>query len=604
MRFTDIARRLRLLGAKLGFERDWYLILVAGGIGLVMGTVAIAFILPLRWLEEHGGDLPREFLLWLVPTMPVLGALLAGTVMHLIGGPSTGPGVAAVMYNIHRNRSQVPLRVGARKWLASTLTIGSGGSAGAEGPIVTIGSVIGSNIARLLRVTPQNRATLLGCGAAAGLSAVFNAPIAGVFFVMEILLRDFSLRTFTPIVVASVVGAVTAHAALPDEPIFGVSETFKELTGQFTLLQIPNYIVLGLLCGFVAAVFIRSLFFTERIIGRIRVHPILRPAIGATMLGTLGLGTILLLSPDSGLPAFYGNGYPMIERVLDPALYIDETTHALRPAAQMLTILVMLGVLKGLATCLTIGSGGAGGLFAPSLMMGAAVGGSLGYIVNVLEWFPAASPATYAVVGMAAMVAATTHAPLTGIIMVYEITQSYEIILPLMLTAVISTILGRLIYPESVYTVKLTALGVRLGAMSDLTILRRLVVQDVPLVDAIVVQAGDSAQRLLELSEQYQVADFIVVDEAGHYQGLVTGTDLKAALVYREAIPLLQVNELVRSDVPTVGPVESLDLVLDKFARYDVQSLAVLAEQGEGSVIGLITRERLMREYQDELNRD
>ena len=236
--------------------------------------------------------------------------------------------------------------------------------------------------------------------------------------------------------------------------------------------------------------------------------------------------------------------------------------------------------------------------------MGAAVGGTLGYIVNVLGWFPAATPAHYAVVGMAAMVAAVTHAPLTAILIVFEITRSYEIILPLMFAAVIATVTGRLLYRESVYGVKLARLGVRVGGMSDLTILRRLSVDDVTLVQPVTVRPDESAQRLLELSEQQHVGDFVVVDERDHYVGIVTAADLQAALVYREAIPLLQVNELQRSDLPTVLPHDTLDLVLDKFSRHDVQSLAVLDVTGDGSVLGLITRSRLMQKYQAELDKD
>ena len=208
----------------------------------------------------------------------------------------------------------------------------------------------------------------------------------------------------------------------------------------------------------------------------------------------------------------------------------------LRPI-NVLILLCAVAILKSVATCLTIGSGGAGGLFAPSLLVGAAVGGAFGWIVNVLGWFPAADPAAYALVGMGAMVAATTHAPLTGILIVYEVTRSYETILPLMLAAVIATIVGRLVYRESVYTVKLTRLGVRFGGLSDLTVLRRLSVSDVPLEPPVTVREDDSAHRLLEISEHTTVTDFIVVNEADEYRGLVTGEDLKAALVYREAIP-------------------------------------------------------------------
>jgi CIC family chloride channel protein len=217
-----LAVKLRRLSTRLGFERDWYLVMVAMGIGLVMGAVAAAFILPLRAVEHALTGVDAGLLWWLIPILPAVGAFFAGLLIYFVPIQPRGPGVAVVMYAVHRQKAKLHARIGVRKWIASTLTIASGGSAGAEGPIVTIGSVIGSNLAQLLRVSPQNRATLLGCGAAAGISAVFNAPLAGIFFVLEILLRDFSLRTFTPILIASVVSAAWAHGILGDDPIFSV----------------------------------------------------------------------------------------------------------------------------------------------------------------------------------------------------------------------------------------------------------------------------------------------------------------------------------------------------------------------------------------------
>lgn len=607
-----LTKRLRRLSLRLGFERDWPLLFLAAAIGVVMSIVAIAFILPLRALEGEDGAAAwahehPTLLLFLIPTVPIVGALLCGAVQRLIDAGVTGPGVSAVMLAVHRKKSRLSPKLALRKWMASTFTIGSGGSAGAEGPIVTIGSSIGSSLAQSLHMTPQNTATLLGCAAAAGISSVFNAPIAGIFFVLEILLRDFSFRTFTPIVIASVISAGSTQAILgTEDPLFALGSDFS--LDAFTVFEIPNYVILAALCGLGAVVFTRSLLAIEKLFSRLPVRPYFKPAIGACALGILGLFYALFIQ-QGVVPGFYGNGYPVIEQLTDPAYYFVDGTvpgdeGALKPAGAMLLILAAIAISKGLATCFTIGSGGAGGLFAPSLLMGAAMGGLMGYIVNQLGWFPSATPAHYAVVGMAAMVAATTHAPMTGILIVYEITRSYELILPLMFTAVLSTIVGRLLYKQSVYTEKLARQGVRVGAMSDLTILRRLSVNDVPLTPAVMVHPADSAQRLLDLSEQYSVTDFVVVDEADQYLGMITANDLKEALVYREAIPLLQVSELLRADLPTVTPDETLDVVLDKFSRHDVHSLAVLSPTQDGAVTGLVTRQRLMRQYQAALAKD
>jgi CIC family chloride channel protein len=203
---------------------------------------------------------------------------------------------------------------------------------------------------------------------------------------------------------------------------------------------------------------------------------------------------------------------------------------------------------------------------------------------------------------MAAMVAATTHAPLTAILIVYEVTQSYDVILPLMFAAVVSTVVARFVCKDSVYTFKLSRLGVRMGALSDLTILRRLTAEDVFIEKAVVVKQSDSAQTLVDLLETTGTSDFVVIDEHEKYCGMVTASDLRAALVYREAIPLLQISELQRSDLPVVSYEETLDVVLDKFSRSDVQSLALINSQGE--ISGLITRSNLMKRYQTALNQD
>ena len=587
---------MRRFSAKFGFERDWYLVLLAAAIGTLTALVALAFMGTIHFMEKVAVDIPSGALWWLIPLVPMVGALLAGVTVYFLASEARGHGVPEVMHAIHRNKSRIKLRVAIAKWVSAICTIGSGGSAGAEGPIVQIGSAVGSKVGQLLRVNPQNTATLLGCGAAAGIASVFNAPIAGIFFVLEILLRDFSLRTFTPIVIASVFSAVCTQAILGEnEAIFAVAADFN--VGAFTAAEIPNYLMLGVLCGLAAMAFIKALYWTEDVYARIKLHPILKPVTGAAILGLIGLGYILINRDRPGIPPFFSNGYPVIKELLSLDYYANGEAGAL------LLGLIALCVMKMLATCLTIGSGGSGGVFAPSLLLGAGVGGAFGTLIQSL-WFPDASPAHYALVGMAAVVAATTHAPLTAILIVYEITGSYKIILPLMLAAVISTIVSQLISRQSIYTLKLERRGVHIGGLSDLTILRRLSVEDVPLVRAVLVHPDESAQRLLDLSEQQAVSDFVVVDEHDHYAGLVTAADLKEALLYREAIPLLQVNELQRSDLPTVASDDTLDLVLDKFSKYDVQSLAVLDEAKDGVVLGLITRDRLMRQYQRALSKD
>ena len=595
--------KLRKIGLRLGFERDWYLYLVATVIGVLMGLAAVAFIWPLRQSEFLADQFRGYQNLWLLVLLgPAIGGLITGVLCTLLTKEGVGPGVTSVMYAVQRKKGKLSWKIGLRKWLASTATIGSGGSAGAEGPIVTIGAVVGSNIARLLGTGSQHSATLLGCGAAAGLASVFNAPIAGIFFVMELILRDFSLKTFTPIVIAAVVSSATTQGILGDAALFDVGDSFVRGDLKFNVLQIPTFLILGLVCGLLGSVFVRSLDTTERLFASSRLPIYVRPMVGGLLLGVLGLGIYWFVSTGN-IPKFYGNGYPTIEALLDPNFYFLTDAHEeLHKATPILLALIGLALVKLIATSITVGSGGAGGLFAPSLMIGAATGGAVGYAVHAIGWFPGTSPAFFALVGMAALVSATTHAPLTAILIVYEVTQSYELILPLMFAAVVSTIVSRFMYRESVYTFKLSRLGVRLGSMSDLTVLRRLTPEDLNVQPATCVQFSDSAQHLVDLMESTGIAEFVVKDDHGKYCGMVTSEDLRSALVYRESIPLLQVSELQRSDLPTITNEETLDIVLDKFTKSDVQSLVILSDKGE--IMGLISRSCLMSRYQIALDED
>ena len=596
------AVRLRRFVLKLGFEQDWYLYLVATLIGLVMGHAAVAFILPLRAVEGFAESTQGSSMLWmLILCAPIVGGILTAILIALLKADGVGPGVTSVMYAVQRKKGMLPWRLGIRKWLASTATIGSGGSAGAEGPIVTIGAVVGSWFARVLGVGSQHTGTLLGCGAAAGVASVFNAPIAGIFFVMELLLRDFSLKTFTPIVIAAVVSSVTTQGILGDAALFDVSDQYFHQGGNFSFFQLPVYLLLGLCCGVIGAFFVKCLSFSERAFAATRLPVSMRPLLGAIILGFIGLAVFWIGSSKS-VPLFYGNGYPAIKTILHPGTYYSESGAELVSASAILWSLLGLAFIKLIATSVTVGSGGAGGLFAPSLVIGSAAGGCVGYVVHLCGFFPDTSPIYFALVGMAATVAATTHAPLTAILIVYEVTQSYELILPLMFAAVVSTVVARFVCKESVYTYKLSQLGVRLGAMSDLTVLRRLTPSDVRIAKPALVSSQESAQRLVELMESDGASHFVVTDANQKYCGMVTSEDLRSALVYREAIPLLLISELQRSDLPTIQMDEPLDIVLDKFSKKDVQSLAVVNSQDV--ILGVMTRTELMNRYQKALDED
>lgn len=596
---------------RIGFGENWGTIVLGAAIGTVTALGAIAFKGAIDGAYESGITFHTKLPLYLLPLFPILGALATALLVHFFAPEARGHGVPEVMHAVMRKNGVIKPRGTLVKSLASITTIGSGGSAGAEGPIVQIGSALGSGIAQMLRISKDQVPTLLGCGAAAGIASVFNAPIAGVFFVIEILLKDLSGKTIAPVLVASVFSAATTQAILgQNEAIFAVSEELRSY--QFTASELPSYILLGVVCGFIAAGFIKLLYTTEDVFEKVKIHPIIKPVVGAVLLGAAGVVYLQLTTPavaGEQVPPFFGNGYETIETLLEPGHY---TGAAVPEASGHVTIpseFLLLGILvlmKAGATVATLGSGGSGGVFAPSLFLGATAGAAIGIALEHAGLIPqGGSPAAYALVGMAAVVAATTHAALTAILMLFELTSDYKVILPIMLAAVVSTAIAQLVHRESIYTLKLRRKGVLTGSAADHTILRRISVRDVPPVPHVAVRPADPLSRLLELRDVYRVLDFVVVDSTNHYVGLVTAQDLRTALIEREAIPYLLVAELVREDIPTVLPDEPLDAAFRKFSDFDVSSLPIVtytSDSDEPPVVqGLLTRARLMQRYHDDL---
>lgn len=583
------------------------MLFVAALVGMLMGAAALAFIGPIQWLEEllersahHAGHAGMLIVL----LSPIVGALLTAVLFRLLPIESRGHGVTWVLYAVSRERSRLPLRLGVRQWFGSTFTIASGGSAGPEGPIVTIGSTIGSAIGRRLGASPPQMTTLLGCGAAAGLAAVFNAPLAGIFFVLEVILRDFSLRTFTPIVIASVMGTATAQTLLDSrQPIFGIGPGFfAGAPPTFTIAQVPSFALLGAAAAIVAVLFGRVLRTSEHLFARMPGPPLLRPVYGACALGMLGVAYLLIARGTSDAPPFFGNGYSMVRDLLDPAWYARDD----RPGGSLPLLAMILGgwaLLKIVATAFTLGSGGAGGLFGPSLVIGAAVGGAFGAFADGTGLIPGAHPASFALVGMGCTVAASTHAPLTGVLLVYELTQSPRIMLPLMFATVVAVLVARRLERDSVYTAELRRLGVHFGPSPDAALLRGLLVSDLQLDPAAEVRPSEDGGRLLELAERQHADEIVMVDDDGRYLGMITAGDLRAALLFREALPLLRADEVARRDVTPLMLDQSLDQALDQFTRHDVQSLPVVDPLSQ-LVLGMAGRARLMHRYQGALERD
>ncbi|SDG87027.1 chloride channel protein [Pseudonocardia oroxyli] len=369
---------------------------------------------------------------WFLLLAPVVGGLLYGPLVYRFAPEARGHGVPEVMLAVARNGGRIPARVAAVKSLASALCIGTGGSVGREGPIVQIGSALGSSIGQWLRVPEHRLRLMVACGAAGGISATFDAPVAGVFFALEIILRAFTAEAFGVVVISSVTANVIAHALVGHDHVLQLPAY-----SLGSAAELPLYAVLGLAAGVVGWGFARFLYLVEDVCDRVWRGPEwLRPTVGGVLLGAVLLA----------LPQMYGVGYPVLESAVS--------------GSYTLGLLLLLLVGKMVATSFTIGIGGSGGVFAPSLFVGGMLGTAFGVVAQAAFPGLALSPGAFGLVGMAAVFAAASHAPIAAALIVFELTGQYAVILPLLVAVALATGLSHLISRDTIYTRKLLRRGI------------------------------------------------------------------------------------------------------------------------------------------------
>ncbi len=411
-----------------------YLIILAVVVGVLTGYGSVGFIFVLEWLAEFARGEVAHALEIFGPAnlvlLPAIGGLMAGPLIQRFAKEARGHGVPEVMTALASRGGRIRKRVATIKVITSSLTIGFGGTAGREGPMVQIGSAIGSTIGQLTRLTPHRVRTLVTCGAAGGVAATFNAPIAGAIFSMEVLIGRVQ-TDFLLVLLTSLTSCMVARSYLGNYPAF-TAPAYDLVSGA----ELPLYFAMGLILGWAAIIYVRALYKAEDLFGAWTFPDWAKPAIGGLM-----AGLVLRYFPD-----IYGAGFPAVES----ALWVRFPWE----------LLVGLFVAELVANCFTLGSGGSGGVFAPSLYMGAMLGGAFGSLVHFVfpDW--TATSGAYAMVGMAAFFAAAAKAPTTSILILFEMTNDYRIMLPLMAATVGSVYLSHRLSPFSIYTLKLHRRGI------------------------------------------------------------------------------------------------------------------------------------------------
>jgi len=555
------------------------------GIGTGAGAVIFRYLIQAvvwigyEWVPAITADWGKAYVL----IVPTIGGLLVGPLIFYFAREAKGHGVPEVMEAVALRGGRIRPIVAVVKSLASSISIGSGGSVGREGPIVQIGSALGSTVGQLLHLSPERVRNLVACGAAAGIAATFNAPIAGVVFALEIILGEFTVRYFSTVVISAVAASVIGRIVFGDAPAFPIPVEY----GLQSLWEFLFYSLMGVIAALVGVLFVRVLYWSEdRFDSWKGVPEWIKPAVGGALLGGLALA----------YPAVTGVTWDRVPHVFNVGYDVIEATLANQLALR--TVLVLL-VLKLAATSLTLGSGGSGGVFAPSLFMGAMLGAAMELLLR--SFFPGlvAPAGAYALVSMAAVFAATAHAPITAILILFELTGDYRIILPLMLTVVIATMLAqRLLNGESIYTLKLMRRGVALRRGRDVDIMQGITVGEAMTTDVYVVEEDMPLDELGRYFERTHAHSFPVVDKEHRLVGIVSITDYERALAQGGVE-----NGRVVGNVATTGQLmvayddEPMGDALQRLAVRAVNKLPVVTRDDPRQIVGVIRRRDIIKAY-------
>jgi CIC family chloride channel protein len=502
--------------------------------------------------------------------VPIAGGLIVGPLVRFFAPEAEGHGVPEVIEAVIMRGGRIRKRVATVKSLASALTIGTGGSVGREGPIVQIGAAVGSALGQTLRLPAEHLKTLAACGAAGGIAAVFNAPMAGAFFALEVITGNFAMPAFGPVILSSVLATVVSRAYFGDHPAFIVQP--YELV---SVVEIVAYLGLGLFCGVVSVAFVWTMDRLETLMPRLPIPRPLSPAAGGVVLGAV----------FTGLPYLYGVGYGTMDAALSGKL-----------SASLLALLIPF---KMVATGVTLASGGSGGVFLPSLYIGSVAGGLYGLAVHGVLGSLAAGSGAYALVGMAGVLAAATHSPITAMILLFEVTGDYKIILPVMIVVTLSTMVARALKEDSLYTLKLSRQGIVLHRRED-RIMRNHAVGEVMRPPSAVVNDRTPIGATVQYFLEHEVVQVYVTDAQQHLLGGMSIHDIKDPEVATLG-PLVIARDVVDPNIESVSPDDTLAECMDRFVLSEHDELPVV--DASGVLVGVVSRRDVLRVYSTELLR-
>ncbi len=559
---------------RLAHHEQVVLSLLAVVVGVVVAYAAIGFRLAIggvQWLGfgfthqtvfEAAAELPW----WQLLLVPTVGGLAVGLFLQYLMPGRRPQGVPHVIEANALKGGRMDLKEGFAAAAVSAVSLGAGASAGREGPMVHFGATLASNVAYLLRLSQSLSRTILGCGVAAAVSASFNAPIAGVFFALEVVIGHYALSAFTPVVIASVAGTVIARVHLGESPAFIVP---AQQIASF--LEFPAFLLLGVVSAFIAMLFMWSIIYADHVVGRIRIPDWLKPGAGGLLLGAMAIE----------FPHILGVGYGVTDAALNETL-----------ALRMLLLLI---VLKTMATAVSLGCRFGGGVFSPSLFLGAMTGGAFGMIAA--EIFPefASSQGAYALVGMSAVAAAVLGAPMSTILIVFELTGDYKTTIAVMVATATASIIVQQMLGKSFFHWQLERRGLNLRGGRARHLLQALTVGDVMTAEFNLITEDTTIGRIKATMETLRPGEFIVTDAEGHLVGTFGFSDLKEIAFDPALDALVNARDVAHERSPVLTPDEDLERALHLMEVAHEDQLAVVEDLDARRVLGIIYHKDVLR---------
>lgn len=567
-----------------------FILMLSVMVGLIGGFAAVSLKVTVHFVQHLLTEqVPGSWWRYTFVFFPMLGILLTVWFKRYAIGGEIGHGIPELLFSISKRASIVRPYHGYAHMVGSTLTVGLGGSVGLEAPIVTTGASLGAILGRFFHLDTRKRTLLMGCGAAAAIGGIFNSPIAGVVFTLEVLLLELAVSAYIPLLLSAVVGTLTSKLILGNQILFNNAPI-----GQFQMGNIPYYLLLAVITGLISVFFVRvHMGVEERIRGV--THQYKRIALAG-----LAIGLLVFV-----FPPLYGEGYNIIQQLLrgETATFLSQNLFSGdMPVLLLLLLAVVILLVKVAATALTIGAGGNGGIFAPSLFIGGLAGFVLATAVN--EFYLSSTPLNvshFMLVGMAGVMSGVLHAPLTAIFLIAEITEGYELILPLMLVAAASYATNSFFERHSIYHKKLAAKGDIFMHDSDKSVLHVMRIE--PLVEREffpVPVEGTLRDLTVALSKSHRNV-FPVVDAHGVFKGVVVLDDFRSIMFKADDYDRVRIRDLMHMPMAIIHEHENMQEVMDKFDRSGDWNLPVVDEMDR--YVGFVSKSKIFNRYRTMLRR-